>query len=527
MTNSISEIEEADCIFIIGSNTTEAHPLIGWRVRQAVDKGSRLIVADPRRTDVAEMADIHLKLQPGTDIPLLNAMMKIILDEDLADMDFVGGRTENFDGLKETVKKYDIPDAASQAGVEPSDIKEAARMYATAERSSILYTLGITEHICGTDNVLSIANLAMLTGNVGKESTGVNPLRGQNNVQGACDMAALPAYLPGYQKYTDDETKKEFEKNWEVELSDTPGYTLSEMFPAAIEGNLKAVFEMGEDPVMSDPNQKHIIEAFKSLDFLMVQDIFMSETAKFADVVLPAACFAEKNGTFTNSERRVQRVRKALEPPEGTKPDWEIICELADRMGYSRMNYSDPSEIMDEIASLTPIYGGMSFERIEDTGLQWPCEDYEDSGTKFLHEDTFSRGKGKFHSIDHTDPAEMTNRRYPLILSTGRILFQYNAGSMSRRTTTLDREDPENFVQIHPDDARELDIENEQVVDVVTRRGRVQAKARVTTAVKEGVIWMPFHFVENPANALTIDEYDPEAKTAEYKVCAAKIEERQ
>ncbi len=524
MTNSINEIEFADCIFIIGSNTTAAHPLIGWRVRSAKDRGAKIITADPRITDVAALSDIHLQLEPGTDILLLNAMMNTIINENLLNAEFIKNRTEGFEGIKETVASYTPEKVASRTGLNAIDIKAAARIYARCEKSSILYTLGITEHICGTHNVMSIANLAMLTGQIGRESTGVNPLRGQNNVQGACDMAALPTFLPGYQKYNEPDINRKFSSAWKVDSLPTErGLTLSEMFPAASEGKLKGIFEMGEDPLLSDPNRAHIKHGLESLEFLMVQDIFMSETAKMADLILPAASFAEKDGTFTNSERRVQLVRKAIEPANDCRADWEIICLLAEKMGYS-MHYEHPSQIMDEIAELTPSYGGISYDRISKTGLQWPCPDKYHSGTEYLHKGSFARGKGAFQAIHHVEPAEPVDSDYPLILSTGRILFQYNAGTMTRRTSSLERENPENFVQIHPYDAEKYNIHSGDMLTISTRRGSINAKAEVTENTRKGVIWMAFHFAEEPANTLTIDAFDPIAKTAEYKVCAARIE---
>jgi len=523
MTNSIDEIKDAACVFSIGSNVCEAHPVIGWRVRTARDKGAKIIVCDPRKVDMAKFADIHIQHYPGTDIALLNCLMNVIISEQLEDKKYVKNRTEGFEELKKVVAKYTPQYTAPIVGVDAELIVKAARIYAAAKPASIIYTLGITEHTVGTENVMSVANLAMLTGNVGIESGGVNPLRGQNNVQGACDMAALPNFYPGYQKVGEPAVQEKFEKAWSIKLSPNPGLTLTDQLIQARAGNIKALYIIGEDPMTSDPNITHVRQALERLEFLVVHEIYMTPTAKMADVVLPGASFAEKTGTFTNSERRVQLINKAIEPIGASRPDWQIVCEVAGRMGYP-FNYADTSEIMDEIASVAPIYGGISHDRIRKVGLQWPCPDKEHPGTKYLHKGRFSRGLGKFHGIEHKPPAEVPDEEYNFILSTGRMRFHYNVGTMSRRTYLLDREYPFMFVEVNDKDAERLRIRDMDDCRVSTRRGRLTVKARVSDRVKQGVLWMPFHYVEAPANLLTNDAFCPIARTGEYKACAAKLE---
>ena len=523
MTNSFSEIEGADALLVIGSNTTEAHPVIGSAMKRAVKfNGTKLVVIDPRRTEIARVADIHLRPTSGTNIAYLNGLMNVIISEDLHDKQFIKERTEDFDELKETVKKYTPEYVEKISGIPADELREAARMYAKADKAMLFYTMGITQHTSGTDNVKSVANLAMLTGNVGKESTGVNPLRGQSNVQGACDMGALPNVYPGYQRVTDDSIREKFEKAWGVDLSPEVGLTIVEIIHAAHEGKVKAVYVMGENPMMSDPDVNHVKEALENLDFLVVQDIFLSETAELADVVLPAASFAEKRGSLTNSERRVQLWRKAIDSVGESRPDWKIICDIATRMGYE-MKYDSPAEIMDEIAHLTPIYGGMSYDRLEGEGLQWPCPDKDHPGTKFLHKGKFSRGLGKFHGIEYRPPFEMPDEEYPLLLTTGRMLYHFHTGTLSRRSAGLDELHPEGNVEINPADAFRLGITDGDMAEVTSRRGKVAAKAWVTERSPEGTVFMTFHFREAAANLLTVSALDPVAKIPEYKVCAVKV----
>ena len=429
MTNAIEDFDVADCVFVIGSNTTECHPIIGSAIKRAVmHRGMPLIVADPRAIELTEFSEIHLQQKNGTDVALINAMMHVILRDGLADEAFIAERTEGFDDLKRAIEPYTPEMASKITGVPAGDIVRAAHIYAKAPAASIVYSMGITQHTTGTDNVLSLANLAMLTGNVGKPGTGVNPLRGQNNVQGACDLAALPNVFPGYQKVTEPELREKFEKGWKLPEGFLPGevgLTVVEMVNAAYDGGLKALYIMGENPMISDPDVNHVEQALEKIDFLVVQDIFLTDTAQLADVVLPAAAFAEKDGTFTNTERRVQRVRKALDAPGTSRIDWEILCDLAGRLGYD-MHYDDVSEIEDEIASLTPIYGGITYDRLEEGALQWPCTDAKHPGTPYLHKGTFSRGLGKFHAVAFLPPKELPDDDYPFVLSTGRILQHFH-----------------------------------------------------------------------------------------------------
>lgn len=521
MTNSFKDIEHTDLIFLIGSNPTEAHPILGVKMKKALRNGAKLIVADPRRTEMADLADIWLPLKPGTDIPLLNGIMHIIIEEGLWDREFIENRTENIDELKEAVKKYSPAVVAEITGVNEDLLYQAARLYATTYNASISYTLGITEHVTGTHNVINIANLAMLTGHLGRENVGVNPLRGQNNVQGACDVGGLPDVYPGYQKVFREEFKDKFSKAWNVELSTQEGLTIPEMFDQAVQGKIKAMYVMGEDPVLSDPDMNHVRKALSSLDFLVVQDLFMTESAKLADVFLPAASFAEKDGTFTNSERRVQRVRKAIEPLGDSKPDWQIISDIATRMGY-KMNYNHPSEIFDELAALTTIYAGINYVRLDKKGLQWPCPTTDHPGTPILHLGTFTKGKGTFKGIEHVPPAEVPDEEYPYYLSTGRRLYHYNV--TSQYSSHLKEYHSEELAMIHPKDAEKLNVTDRDKIKVASRRGELVTTVEVTDRVPEGMIWMSFHYKEVPTNILTNGAFDPISHTGEYKVAAVKIE---
>ena len=523
MTNSIGELEGADCIFVIGSNTTEAHPIVAIRIKAAVEKhGARLIVADPRRIDLVRHAEMHLQQRCGTDTLLINAMMNVIIAEGLHDKVFIGERTENFDELAAAVAPCTPEVAELTSGVPADDIRAAARAFATARRAAIVYAMGITQHITGTDNVKALANLAMLTGNVGIESGGVNPLRGQNNVQGACDMAGLPNVLPGYQTLVLPEARDKFAAAWGRPIPPEPGLTVVEMLHAADEGRIRALYCMGENPVLSDPNSNHTRQALEKLDLLIVQDIFLTETAEYAHVVLPSASFAEKEGTFTNTERRVQRVRKALDAPGQARSDWEILCDLATRMGYP-MHYDGPAQIMEEIASLTPIYGGISYERLESESLQWPCPDAEHPGTPYLHKDKFARGLGHFHATPFKEAAELPDDDYPFLLSTGRVLYHFHTATMTRQSAGLDELDPGGGIQVNPADAKALGLGQGDFLDVESRRGVVRAKALLTDRVPQGMVFMPFHFREASANVLTNDALDPIAKIPEFKVCAVKL----
>ncbi len=523
MTNAIGEIENVQTLFVIGANPTEAHPIVGLEMKKALRKGARLLVCDPRETWLAKRADIHIKHKPGTDNSLVNAMMSHILANGLYDREFVEARCENFDAFAANIAACTVEAAAEICEVDPDLIRRAAEMYAEGSPAAIFYTLGITEHTCGTENVQNLANLAMLCGQIGKESSGINPIRGQNNVQGACDMGAMAYALPGYQRVADPAVREKFEALWGAPLPTNDGGTVTDFVERAGAGVLKALYCVGEDPVRSEPNTTKVIADLENLDFIVCQDIFMTETAKLADVILPAACFAEKDGTFTNTERRVQRVRKAVEPPGGARADWQVMCDVSTAMGWP-MHYEHPSEIWDELAAGAPIFAGISYERIEERGLQWPCPTPDHPGTPFLHEDGFTRGRGLFHEIDFRPPAEEPDADYPLILSTGRTLYNYNVGNMTRKTPAIEQRQPENFVEIHPSDAARLGIGDGDEVRVATRRGEVAARARVADKVRPGVIWMPFHHAEASTNLLTNDAFDNVTRTAEYKVCAARIE---
>ena len=529
MTNSISCTEEADCILVTGSNTTEQHPLIGSRIIENVTKkGAKLIVADNRRIRLARLADIHVRCKNGTDVAFLNGIMNVIIAEGLEDKEFIKSRTENYEELEKVIAAFTPEKAAEICGITPQEIVDIARMFASANKAMIVYSMGMTQHTHGVDNVKSCANLAMLTGNVGVSGTGVNPLRGQNNVQGACDMGALNGVYSGYQKVIEAAAREKFEKTWGVEnLPDKPGLTVTTAIDAAADGNLKALYIMGENPMMSDPDQNHVRKALEKLEFIVVQDIFPTPTSEYADVILPAASYAEKDGTFTSTERRVQRVRKAIEPLGGSRADWEILCDVAQRAGYDGMKYNSAGEIMDEIAEVTPIYGGISYERIDKAGLQWPCPDKAHPGTAVLHSGKFARGRGMFSPAGYRPSAELPDEDYPFVLSTGRCYFHFHTGTMTRRSQLLDREERFPYVEVSPEDAGKLGITDRSWTYVTTRRGEVKSMAHVTDVVKKGVLFMPFHFEEAPANLLTINALDPVAKIPEYKVCAAKIRSAQ
>jgi formate dehydrogenase alpha subunit len=535
MTNSIPELEDAQCILVTGSNTTEGHPLIARRIIRAVEKGAKLIVVDPRDIQLATFATLHLRQRPGTDVACLNGMMQVIIQEGLEDKPFIESRTEGLAELRAALADYTPERVAEIAGIPAADLVQAARMYAGVERAAIVYAMGITQHTTGIDNVLSCANLAMLTGNIGKPSTGVNPLRGQNNVQGACDMGALPNVYPGYQAVTDPNNRTKFEGAWGVGLPAKVGLTVIDMINAASDGRVKVMYVMGENPMVSDPDINHVQHALEKLDFLVVQDIFPSETAALADVVLPGVSFAEKEGTFTATDRRVQLVRQAIEPLGGARADWEILVELARRMldksprvlGGSRAEwtYSRAGEIMGEIAALTPSYGGVTYDRLDTLGfLQWPCPNVDHPGTPYLHKDRFSRGVGKFTPVRFREAAELPDEAYPLILTTGRMMFHFHTGTMTRRSPKLNKEVGEGYVEVSPDDARNLGIREGEPVQLVSRRGQIETRAWITRRVSPGIVFVPFHFAESAANVLTNAAFDPVAKIPEYKVCAVRLE---
>ncbi|MCC7568991.1 MAG: formate dehydrogenase subunit alpha [Candidatus Methanofastidiosa archaeon] len=527
MTNSIPEVEDVDCFLITGSNTTEQHPLIGSRIYKAKEKGAKVILVDPRSIQLASIADIHLRQKPGTDVAWLNGLMHVIIKEGIADEEFIEQRTENYGEFKAEVMKYTPERVEEITGIPKADLIAAARMFANAEAASIIYSMGITQHTTGVDNVKSCANLAMLTGNLGKPSTGVNPLRGQNNVQGACDLGALPNVFPGYQAVTVPENREKFEKAWNMaeHIPESIGLTVVEMLNAAHDGALKCLYIMGENPMISDPDITHVREALDALEFLVVQDLFITETAEHADVILPGTSFLEKDGTFTGTDRRVQRIRKAIEPLGNARPDWEILCDVAKHLGSDQFVYASPKEIQDEVASLTPLYGGVTYERLDKEGyLQWPCPNAEHPGTVFLHNGKFSRGLGHFFPVSYKPPAEEPDKDYPLILTTGRILFHFHTGTMTRCSPKLNKEVPTGYVEIHPSDAEAMGIADGDLVQVSTRRGTIQIPAYVTRKVPEKTVFIPFHFKECAANMLTNPALDPIAKIPEFKVCACKVE---
>ncbi len=527
MTNNIDDFGNAKCILAIGTNAPEAHPVLAMKIRQFVRSGAKLIVANPMEVDFVRDANLWIRHKVGTDVALLMGMCRIIYDEGLYDKEFVRERCENFEAFREELKNYPLDWVAKTTEVEPDLIVNATRMYATNSPATILYAMGICEHSHGTDNVIATGNLAMLTGNVGKPGSGVNPLRGQNNVQGACDMGALPNVFPGYQAVSNEAAVKKFEEAWGVKLSREPGMKLTTMFPAAIKGDMKAMFIMGENPVLTDPDSHHIREALSKLEFFVFQDIFLNETAEYAHVILPACSYAEKDGTFTNTERRVQRIRKAIEPIGDSRDDCWIVSEIARRMGAKGFDYKDSATIMDEIARLTPSMGGISYKRLDEGGLQWPCPSDDHPGTCILHEAIFARpsGKGNFVPLKYRPPAEMTDAEYPLMLMTGRRLYHYHA-TMTRKVGILNTLMSEEEMQISPEDAALLDINQGDMVRVTSRQGEVKVRAKVTGAVPEGVVHMAFHFAETPTNELISsrpETLDPVTGTPAYKTCPVKV----
>jgi len=523
MTNSIADLEQSECFLITGTNTTENHPVISTFIKRAVSqRGARLILVDPRNIDLARFATVWLRQKPGTDIAWINGLMNVIISEELHNKSFIEERTENFEAVRETVKKY-TPDYVEKiTGIPAEDLKKAARIYATAGAAAIVYAMGITQHINGTDNVKSLANLSMLTGNIGRPGTGVNPLRGQNNVQGACDMACLPGNLPAYKKVTEAADRKPFEDAWKVTLPSAPGLTIPKIIEGAGKGTVKALYIMGENPMMSDPDVSHVEKALKKLDLLIVQDIFLTETGNLAHVVLPTSAWAEKEGTFTNTERRVQLVRKAVESPGEARADWEIIRDIANRMGAG-WSYDSARAIMDEINAVTPSYAGITYDRIGHVGIQWPCLNKEHPGTPILHSIAFTRGKGLFSVCEHVPPAEQTDRDYPFIMTTGRILYQYHTATMSRRSKGLVSRTPDAFAELNPRDAKELGVKQGDKLRITSRRGSIEVFADISEKCDTGVVFIPFHYSEAAVNKLTIKEIDPVANIPEYKVCAVKV----
>ena len=524
MTNTIADIETADVILVTGSNTTENHPVLSAFIKRAALKGKTIIVVDPRKIKLTEHAKTWLRPALGTDIAWINGLMHVIIKEDLHDKEFISQRTEGFDALQEMVSKYTPEYVEEITGIAGDDIIEAARTFARAGTASICYCMGITQHTCGTDNVKSLANLSMLCGHLGKPGGGVNPLRGQNNVQGACDMGGLPNVFTAYQKVDDPGALKTYETAWDMTgLSSKPGLAVTEMIQKAGHGEFKSLYIIGENPLVSDPDLNHAEKAFNNLEFLVVQDIFMTETARIADVVLPSFCFAEKDGTFSNTERRVQRVRKAVEAPGFAREDWKITCDIATCMG-SPMQYANAEEIFEEIRTVTPSYRGITWDRIDKTGIHWPCPTTEHPGTPILHTTGFTRGKGLFHAIENQPPAELPDADYPLMLTTGRVIYHYHTGSMTMQSRGLNTLSPECFVEISAGDARKLDIANGEMISVFSRRGKIRAMARISSKAVDGTVFIPFHFARAAANRLTNAKIDPVAKIPEFKVCAISIQ---
>jgi len=543
MTNSIQEIDGAATLFVIGANTTSAHPVIGQRMRRAALNGTKLIVANAKEIELAWVADHFIQPRPGSDVVLLMGMCRYILDQGLHDKEFLAKRCENFDEFEQSLAAF-TPEYVTQiTGVPWDQVAAAAHTYATHKPAALFYAMGITQHSHGTDGVMAVANLALLTGNIGKPSTGVNPLRGQNNVQGACDMGALPNVYPGYQPVTDPTVRAKFEQAWchsrtnggqkaaagdrttAAHLSDEIGLTHTEIFDKIFEGEISALYLVGENPLLTEANAKHVREALEKLDFFVVHDLFISETARYADVILPAASFAEKEGTFTNTERRIQRVRRAIQPRGDSRPDWWITCQLAQKMGAPGFDFAEPSEIMDEIASLTPIYGGISYDRIESVGLQWPCSDANHPGTQYLHADRFARpnGKAQLVPLAYKKSAEVADDEYPLILTTDRSLYHYHSATMTRRVDGLEELDSNEWLKLSPADAARFGIDDGEWVEVYSRRGKIQVRAKVTDICPPGVCSMTFHFHESRTNEITNPALDPVAKIPETKVTAVRV----
>jgi formate dehydrogenase alpha subunit len=526
MTNSIPEFEtDTKCFLIIGSNTSEGHPLIATRILKGQSRGAKVIVLDPRQNQIGRWADLFVHFRPGTDVALFNGLMNVIVAEGLADEPYIAERTESYEELKAMVATYTPEKVAEITDVPADTLREVARLFAKSKPAAIIYAMGITQHTTGVDNVKSVANLSMLCGDLGIPGGGVNPLRGQNNVQGACDMGALPNVYPGYQTVTSEDVQKKFKDAWGSTAPLKVGLTVTEMVGLAEQGKVRALYVMAENPMLSDPDITHVRHCLEKTEFLLVQDIFLTETAALAHVVLPGVTFAEKDGTFTNTERRVQRVRQAIEPVGQARQDWQIVCDIARKMGATGFDFTSAQQIMEEAARLTPSYGGITYERLEKLGsLQWPCPTAEHPGTAYLHKGKFARGLGKFFPLEYKAAAELPDTEYPFVLTTGRIMFHFHTGSMTRRSRKLESEAREAYVEINPTDAAQIGLNGHRRVRVSSRRGQIELGVRVTQGIKPGVVFIPFHFAEAAANVLTNAAVDPVAKIPEYKVCAVKIE---
>jgi formate dehydrogenase major subunit/formate dehydrogenase alpha subunit len=540
----------AEAIFIIGSNTTEQHPVFGYKIRQAVlQRGMKLVVADPRKIPITDHATLHIRHTPGTDIALVNGLMHIILKNKWHNDKFIEERCEGFEEFAKSLDKYSPAYVSKETGVSEDLLHQTAELLVKNSPMAVLWAMGITQHTTGVMNVFSLANLQMLLGNIGVKGGGTNPLRGQNNVQGACDLGALVNVFPGYQQVGDPKVRKKFTEAWQLEDNDwkksegittlfgeKPGLTVTEMANAAKDGKVRALYIVGENPIMSDPDTNHVRECFEACEFVVLQEIFPSETSHYADVLLPGASFAEKNGTFTNTERRIQLGRQAISPKGESRPDWEIITDLSQRViaiekkkpigQNAGWDYHSVADIMDEISQVSPIYGGVSHKRLEkELELHWPVPNVKHPGTPILHVGQFSRGKGKFNISEHIPSHELPNKEFPFFLTTGRVLYHWHGGEMTRRVDGLVEIYPEALVEINPQDATKMGIKEKDSIKVISRRGEMNAKASVTDRVAEGVVFGNFHFPGNQnVNNLTIMALDPIAKIPEYKVCAVRIE---
>lgn len=525
MTNTIEDVKSADVIFVTGSNTTEAHPVMGMMIRQAVAEGKKLIVADPKRIDLANIADVYLQIKPGTSVALSNTMLHIIFSEGLEDKEYIAAHTEGIEELRECVKPYTPEKGAEICGVDKDLIIKAARLYASTHKSYIAYAMGITQHLNGTNNVMSLSNLALVTGNLGHEGCGINPLRGQNNVQGACDMGALPTDYPAYQKVFDPAVQEKFEKAWGVPLNPKKGLTITQTIPAILEDKVKVLYIMGENPMVSDPDTHHVEQALEKA-FVVVQDLFLTETAEKADVVLPVTCFAEKDGTFSNTERRVQMVRQAVPCKGQSKNDWEVIMELMNRLGYS-CHYDKAEDIFNEMRTVTPSYAGITYEKIakDGQGVQWPCPSEDHPGTPRLHVNGPSRkgGIGLLKAMDWAASPETENEEYPITLMTCRILYHYHTRTMTDRTIAIHYTAPRNYIELNADDALANKIEAGDWVSVTSPRGTVYCEVRIEDTLEPGVAWMPFHY-GGGANVLTdAHNLDPICSIPGYKQVGVRI----
>jgi formate dehydrogenase major subunit/formate dehydrogenase alpha subunit len=510
---------------VIGSNTTEAHPVLALRIKKAVRKGATLVVADPRKIWLTKLAKRHLQVRPGTDVWLINAMMHTILEEGLQDEEYIREHTEGLDAVREVVSRYSPEEAEKVTGVSAEAIRETAREYAREKHAGIFYTLGMTEHACGVDNIWSLSNLVLMTGHLGYESTGLNALRGQNNVQGLNDSGANPSYLPGYQPVDDPEIRRKFSEAWGAEVPETPGYRLDQIISGLHDGRIKALYLIGENPAQTEPNAHHVEHGLEQCEFMVSQDIFLNDsTRKYADVVLPASSFAEKDGTFTNTERRVNRVRKALDCPGEAREDWRIVLAMAKTLGAEWPEYESPEEVWNELADLCPNWYGIRYPRLEEHGMQWPCTDLDHPGTPYLHAPRPALGKGRFFPVEYQPPIEQPDSEYPFLLSTGRTLYHYNSATMTMLEAGVREKQEAPFFEINREDAEALGIADGDVARLVSRRGELQAEAHYSERVYPGLVWMALHFAQAKVNWLLHDVGDPLIGTPEYKVSACRVE---